>query len=409
MRSTRSIATLALLASALGTPLALAAQDSWSAPVNRDRMIRVGDSKTAALAASDPTLDDGSHYHLWYIEGRQGETAIITLRSSNFDAYLAVGRHGGDQLESNDDGAGGSDARIRITWPSNGTYVIRANSFAEAETGEYTLAVASPAQGQGMSVADVLAQPVNAQRRLSVGRTVTAALAADDQTLEDGAHVQAWYLDLTAGQRVTVTQRSEDFDSFLRIGLLGGDDALDSNDDYNDDDLDSRISFTAERAGTYVILVSSFEGGETGEYSLEVSADGSGGGSAAEVLGGGATASGDARATRDIAFGQTVSGTLQEGDRVLEDDGTFYDAYTFEGRAGERIIITMRSSDFDAYLSLRTADGALIESNDDIPGADTTDAQIAFTLERAGRYSIYANSLSEGETGRYTLTLERAG
>lgn len=406
MRSARSLPTLALIA-ALVAPLTLAAQDSWNAPVNRDRMVRVGDTKTGTLAASDPTLEDGSHYQLWYIEGREGETAIITLRSSAFDAYLAVGRHRGDQLESDDDGAGGSDARIRITWPSNGTYVIRANTFGEAETGAYTLSIGSPSAGEGLSIADALRLPVNAQRRLTLGRSVTSSLDPEDPSLEDGSHFEAWYIDLTAGQRVVITQRSQDFDSYLQLGRHGGNEAIETNDDYNDNDLNSRIIFTATEAGTYVVLANSLESGDTGNYTLEITADGSGGGSAADVLIGGGV-SGDTRAVRDIAFGQTVSGSLQDGDRVLEDDNTYYDAYAFDGRAGERIVITMRSSDFDAYLSLRTTGGEVIESNDDIDGADTTDAQITVTLERSGRFTIYANSLNEGETGRYTLTLERA-
>jgi hypothetical protein len=403
MSSVIPIRALALAAAVLAAPLTLAAQDAWNAPVNRDRMISVGDTKSGSLSAADPTLEDGSHYQLWYIQGRAGETAVITLRSSAFDAFLAVGRHGGDQMESDDDGAGGTDSRIRITWPSNGTYVIRANSFGEAETGAYTLSVGSPAAGEGLSIADALGLPVNAQRRLVVGRSVTSSLDPEDMSLEDGSHFEAWYIELTAGQRVVITQRSADFDSFLQLGRHGSSEMLETNDDYNENDLNSQIIFTASEAGTYVVIANSLGRGETGNYSLEVTANEAGGSSPADVLGG----AGDDRAIRDIAYGQNVSGTLQDGDRVLEDDGTYYDAYVFEGRSGDRVVITMRSSDFDAYLSLRSSGGEVLESNDDIEGGSTTDAQINYTLSRNGRYTIYANSLNEGETGRYTLSLAR--
>lgn len=134
MKSTRILA--AALALAAGAALPLQAQ-------NR---IAVGQTVRGTLTASSPTLDDGSHYATYTLAGRSGQTVTITLRSGDFDAYLSVGRGtGGDyeSIETDDDGAGGTDSRVTITFPSSGDYVIRANTLSEGETGAFTLEVAA--------------------------------------------------------------------------------------------------------------------------------------------------------------------------------------------------------------------------------------------------------------------------
>src|SRR5690606_2985911 len=86
------------------------------------------------LETADPTLSDGSHYDSYSYRGRAGEEILITLSSDDFDAYLRGGRagSGGDfeLIDSNDDGAGGTDSQVQARVPESGTYVIQANSYA---------------------------------------------------------------------------------------------------------------------------------------------------------------------------------------------------------------------------------------------------------------------------------------
>ena len=108
-----------------------------------------------------------------------------------------------------------------------------------------------------------------------------------------------------------------------------------------------------------------------------------------------------------IAYGQTMNGALQPTDRLAEDN-SFYDAWTFTGRAGETVEITLESEEFDTFLVLGRMDGGRwtqLEANDD--GEGTTDSRIVYTLPQDGEYVIRANSLQPGETGGYTLTLRR--
>jgi hypothetical protein len=103
-----------------------------------------------------------------------------------------------------------------------------------------------------------------------------------------------------------------------------------------------------------------------------------------------------------LRAGQSVAGQIEEDDAELQ-DGSFYDAYEFEGRAGERITITLRSGDFDTYLHLMSGETRIAHDDD---GAGGTDSRIVVTLPATGKYLVVANSMEKGKTGGYTLQLE---
>ncbi|MET0623611.1 MAG: FG-GAP-like repeat-containing protein, partial [Pyrinomonadaceae bacterium] len=109
-----------------------------------------------------------------------------------------------------------------------------------------------------------------------------------------------------------------------------------------------------------------------------------------------------------ISFGQTVNGTLQSTDCNFS-DGSLYDTYTFNGTAGQSVIISMNSSAFDTYLFLLSPAGAVLASDDD--GGSGTNSRIpsgtgGFTLPTTGTYRILANSFAPNTTGAYQLRLD---
>lgn len=113
-------------------------------------------------------------------------------------------------------------------------------------------------------------------------------------------------------------------------------------------------------------------------------------------------------AVEEIAIGQTRSGTLSADDPVI-DDGSHYRLYRFTAVAGQEYAVTMASEDFDTFLVVGTMDGEAFESiraNDDGPEMGT-DSQVVFTAPASGTFIVRANSLRGGETGRYTLRIER--
>ena len=105
-----------------------------------------------------------------------------------------------------------------------------------------------------------------------------------------------------------------------------------------------------------------------------------------------------------IGPGQTVNGRLDTGDAQLPDN-SFFDLFEYRGQPGEVIVVTLRSSDFDAYLQGGPDLEATVEDSDN-NGAGGTDARLSVTLGPSGLYRIRANSLGAGETGAYTLNLQ---
>ena len=100
---------------------------------------------------------------------------------------------------------------------------------------------------------------------------------------------------------------------------------------------------------------------------------------------------------------QTYNGRLEAGDLVATDN-SFYDTYQFSANAGERVVITLRSADFDAYLQVYSP--SQMQTRDDDSGGGH-DSRVELNVAEPGTWTVWANSLSAGETGAYTLTIER--
>ena len=98
-------------------------------------------------------------------------------------------------------------------------------------------------------------------------------------------------------------------------------------------------------------------------------------------------------------FGAIVNGTLGNGDCVVP-DGAYMDRYTFTLATARTVTINLTSDDFDAYLYLFNAQGAIIAQNDD--AGTSLDSRISLSLP-AGTYSIGASAFDEFEAGQYTL------
>ncbi|HUP19935.1 MAG TPA: hypothetical protein VM778_08280 [Gemmatimonadota bacterium] len=110
------------------------------------------------------------------------------------------------------------------------------------------------------------------------------------------------------------------------------------------------------------------------------------------------------RETTSVGPGdQVYHGTLAAGDRTRP-DGSWYDAYSVEASAGERIVIVMESSDFDAYITV-VSPGAEQHSDDDSGGG--TDARLELEIDESGTWTVMANAYRPGEEGAYTLRIER--
>ncbi|HEX8276783.1 MAG TPA: DUF4344 domain-containing metallopeptidase [Longimicrobiaceae bacterium] len=347
--------------------------------------IAAGQTVTGRLEASDPKMGDESHYDDYTFSGRPGEQLVITLRSSDFDTYLAWGQGTGSGFRSestDDDGAGGTDSQVRVTVGSAGTYVIRANSLGGGKTGSYTLAVESASAPARDSR--------SGGNTIRAGESVNGRLEAGDAKMSDQSFVDTYLYQGRPGEQILVTLTSGDFDAYLRGGRMQGSEfvAVDSDDD-GAGGTNSRLQVTVGSSGTYAIQANSLRANTTGGYTLRVE-----------------SAGGTPTGAASIAMGQTVSGRIDTSDPKLSDN-THYDLYVYRGRPGEQVLVTLRSTAFDAYLAWGRMAGTSFtsEASDDDSGGGSN-AQLVATVGSSGTYAIQANTLRAGETGSYTLSVE---
>lgn len=99
-------------------------------------------------------------------------------------------------------------------------------------------------------------------------------------------------------------------------------------------------------------------------------------------------------------------GTLEEGDDVIPNDGSFYDSYPLDGSAGDSFTIILESQDFDTFLAIMDQEGNIIEQNDDINEEDSN-SRLEITLPDNGSYSVIVNAYDQGGKGSYVLTVRR--
>jgi pre-peptidase len=117
------------------------------------------------------------------------------------------------------------------------------------------------------------------------------------------------------------------------------------------------------------------------------------------------TLSPSACVTASIACNGTVAGALSADDCPYG-DGTFYDAWTFEGTAGQHVRIDMAAG-WDTWLELYNPSGVKVAFDDDSGGGpDGTNSRIEYDLLVSGTFTIYANSFEEAQTGAYSLQLQ---
>ena len=103
---------------------------------------------------------------------------------------------------------------------------------------------------------------------------------------------------------------------------------------------------------------------------------------------------------------QVERGSLEQGDRIIDEDGSLYDFYPIEGKKGETYTIYLESDEFDAFVALVDSDGNTIKENDDISQEDSN-SRIRVTLPEDGKYNVIVNTYDEDGSGQYILTVSQ--
>ncbi len=323
------------------------------------------------LNSDDNSLANYGYADSFTFTGRAGQNAIIDLSSEQFDTYLVLRTPSGGEL-SNDDFEG-STARSLLSVPltESGEFEIIVSSFMSGETGPYALS---------LSLED------NNSRATT--RTETGELTVTDEQLGNGEYIDVYEFDGRPGQRFQADLRSQDFDTFLILIAPSG-------EQFENDDMDSTdrsfLDMSLSESGNYRVVVTSYDVGSTGEYSLQIDHGG--------------IADNPIRDTnsRSLALGETIEGQLSE-EQSAHIENKLENTYWFVGQINDTVRIDLNSNDFDTYLRLVTPSGELIE-NDDFEGSLNT-SSVSLTLREAGRYRVVVTSYDAGDTGEYELSLQ---
>jgi hypothetical protein len=369
MRRKSILAAVSLLALSVAAPALAQRAETLSPGRTIEGQIADGDGTAA---------DDAYRYDDYLIRARAGQRLEAVMRADAFDAYLEVFQQGeSEALASDDDGLGeGTHSRLRFTADQAGTFVLRARTLAGIEGGAYTLGLTQrPSAGRPP-------RPTG----IRVGQSIEGALTARDPETESGQAYDAYTFRAREGERFTIDLNSDAFDPVVRVGQMRAGEFVElaMNDDTMETGLNSRLIFTAETAGDYIIRATPLGAGNEGAYSV-------------------ALARGpELAAAQTIEIGGSAEGALAEGDGRGA-GGEIADAYRFSGQEGQRIRIDMSSGEFDTYVELFDANRVSLAEDDD-GAAEGTNSRLTFTLPGTGVYFIEARAFTEA-TGAYSLSV----
>jgi 3'-phosphoadenosine 5'-phosphosulfate sulfotransferase len=384
-----------------------------AAPLAAQHPVAAGEIVAGTLDDNDPQMEDGAYYEAYVLRGRPGEALLVRMRSQDFDTYLHWGRGSGDDWDeeaANDDAGDGTDSRLVVRLDGSGEYQLRAAGFDADAVGEYSVWVTA-VNGE------VHASP------LRVGQTVQGELSDGDYESENGVE-DHYVVQGAPGAQITVYAESDDFDTYLEFGTWAGGvlDAI-AEDDDGAEGTNSEMVAEFGDGGEHHVVVRSFSGDETGAYTLRVvqgavqdewDDDGDGDDEWVETdtivttttytdtLTGG-DFSGMGYTIVPVRAGESVEDALDEDD-PQDEDGGYYQQFTYQARAGERLTITVSSDEMDSYVMVGTGmyDDFQALAEDDDSGGDL-DAELGWTAPESGEYTIQVSTAVPGQTGPFVL------
>jgi hypothetical protein len=177
-----------------------------------------------------------------------------------------------------------------------------------------------------------------------------------------------WVVEAGAASIVRVDASSEQFDAMTELyGPRGEQVAV------NDDGGSGRnalLTALVVEPGRYLLRVSAFGDGASGAYAVRIVPD----------------------VVKRIALGARVEGTVGAGASEV---------WSFEGRAGQTVILSARSSEVDTQLALYGPDAIPLAVDDD--GGEGADSLVAVRLPADGTYTAWVSA--KAGAGAYSLRL----
>ncbi|MBI5789555.1 MAG: PPC domain-containing protein, partial [Candidatus Schekmanbacteria bacterium] len=328
--------------------------------------VTFGQHIEGSLESGDHRLYGGQYCDWYSFEGQAGQRVLISLIVSDFDPVLQLlNAANWKPVAIDDDHGGGMNAALGgFTLPYSGTYLIWATSYYEGESGGYSLSL------------NLMPEALTAVP-LSLGQNISGSLDTTDTSLASGEYLDAYSFAATPSQAVCLRLEADGFTPFLRLLDNQGRAITASNPSMDSSPQQTQVVFLPYLAPSFTVWVSSAELGVTGNYSLSLNTS-------------------PVPAPYTAITPGLITNELVDNDYQIN-SGQFADLHAFNGVAGQKVSLSMSSSDFDSYLRLLDAKGNIVKYADDVSISD-------YPLPASGTYLIWANSVFPGNTGGYTLS-----
>jgi len=220
-------------------------------------------------------------------------------------------------------------------------------------------------------------------------------LGSNTPVLNDGSHYQIHEFQGQAGQTVAISVESSAFDPYVLL-WNSRNQRIGENDDASSEDLNSLLTIRLPYTGTYQVVANALDSSGQGRYQLTIRTD------QAIAPRGAVPQTENPQATNGFILWKEA--TLDQNSPVLESDGSAYQTYDFQGRAGQSISIDLTSGAFDTYLILLNSSGEKIDENDDISD-QSSNSSLTLTLPYTGAYRVVVNAQDRSGKGSYLLTV----
>ena len=378
------IAILALALSFWPAPASAQQRSILSLLPTDGRELSMEGEVEGSLSAADYTSPNGAYMEAWSLTGETGQSVTIDLISDAFDAVLYVTGPGLSETLYDDDSGGACHARITLTLLEPGAFQVVASSTSE-DSGTFRLitsAQAPPPLDYGCGEVDpAVLMELPTEGSLEAGSSVGGRLGASSATVLEGRPLAAWEIQGQAGDALTITMSSSEFDAYLYA--YGPGMSQIATDDDSGGDVNAQLTLRFSESGRYVVGASALGTGSTGNYTLVVT----------EAVG---PENLPVEGTLDVPG--SANGALRTTDAVL--DGRRSQAWTFEATAGQAVTVELLSDSFDSYLTVMGP--GLVTPLEDDDSAGDLDSRIVFTPAESGTFRVIASSLG-GDAGEFEL------
>jgi hypothetical protein len=260
--------------------------------------------------------------------------------------------------------------------------------------------VVARALAAGLGLVASVTLPAAAQQQIAIGTSVSGTLTMSDPVLpSDQSHYKLFTFMGQAGQRIQIDLMSSDFDAYLYLRDMNGQNI--ASDDDGGGGLNSRIIRDLPYSGMYQILANTLRAGQYGAFTLSLQPAGMAQPPVTQPV----VTSLQLTTIGTIGLNQQVQNVLAQGAPLY--DNKKYHAYNFQCTAGQQFEMDILS-DWDNYGMVFDPAGNIVARDDD--SGEGLNARITQTCTMTGTYRLMVTTYSPSTTtGSYTLRVQGLG